>query len=65
MVWQDLALTGVDILSKAGKTCVIEAGEGWMVTRDGEAIPTEIMQNGAIAFETVRGGRYTLVKIGI
>ncbi len=60
MKWQNQAITEVEILSKAGKSCRIDDGSQYQVTKDGKRIATKTNIDGSIEFETIKGGFYKL-----
>ncbi len=60
MKWQNQAITEVEILSKAGKSCRIDDGSQYQVTKDGKRIATKTNIDGSIEFETTKGGLYKL-----
>jgi len=60
MAWKDKKITTVEIESKAGKPCRIDAGSGYKVTQDGKEIATKTNADGSIEFDTVEGGTYLL-----
>lgn len=62
MKWGDHTITGLSVLSKAGKTCRINAGETFKVTKDGKKVAVKTGTDGSIEFETLKGGLYQLTK---
>ena len=60
MAWKDKKITSVEIISKAGKPCRIDAGDGYKVSRDGKKIAVKTHEDGSIEFDTVKGGMYLL-----
>ncbi len=62
MAWMDKKVTTVEIISRAGKPCRINAGNGYKVTQDGKEIAVMINKDGAIEFDTIKGRIYLLTK---
>jgi len=62
MAWKDKKITTVEIMSKAGRPCRINAGGGYKVTQDGREIPVKTKEDGSLEFETVRGRNYLLTR---
>ena len=62
MAWKDKKITTVEIMSKAGRTCRINAGSGYRVTQDGREIPVKTRKDGSLEFETVKGRNYLLTR---
>lgn len=62
MTWGSHSVTAVDIVSKAGATCRINAGRRFRVTKDGGEVPAISHDDGSLEFPTVIGGRYRLSK---
>jgi alpha-L-fucosidase 2 len=62
MKWQNKAVTDVEILSKAGNTCRINAGGDFKVIKDGKRIAAKINKDGSLEFKTTRGGLYKLIQ---
>jgi alpha-L-fucosidase 2 len=60
MAWDDKKITTVEILSKAGKPCRINAGSGYKVTQDGKEVAIKTNGDGSLEFETIEGGLYLL-----
>ncbi len=63
ITWTDKTITEVEILSKAGKTCRINAGINLELMSNGENVSFKTMPDGSIEFETIKGGLYKLIKI--
>jgi len=61
MKWKNMAITEVEILSKAGESCRINAGGRFRVTKDGKNINTKSHKDGSLEFNTTKGGIYKLV----
>jgi len=64
MAWKDQQITSIEIISKAGKTCRIDAGDGYKVTKGGKDVPAKTHGDGSIEFDTIEGGTYLLTKQG-
>jgi len=62
MKWDHNTITGLSVLSKAGKTCRINAGGKYKITRDGKKIAVKNNADGSLEFNTVQGGLYQLSK---
>ena len=62
MKWQDQSITEVEILSKAGKPCCIDAGGKFKVTSDGKKVATKANKDGSFSFKTIEGGLYKLIR---
>ena len=62
MIWKDQAITALEILSRAGETCRIEAGGRFKVTKDGNNIHSNTYKDGSFEFKTIKGGVYKLVR---
>ena len=60
--WSDHTVREVEILSKAGKVCRINAAGRFGVTEDGKKINSKTSDDGSIEFKTVRGGVYKIVR---
>jgi len=60
--WQDHSVQEVEIISKAGKICRINAGANARLTENGKKVAVKKMDDGSIEFNTVRGGIYRLVR---
>ena len=60
MAWENEKISSVEIISTAGKTCRINAGDGYQVSRDGEKVAVNTHEDGSIEFDTVKGGVYLL-----
>ena len=63
MAWKDKKITTVEILSRAGKPCRINAGNGYKVTLDGKEVAVKAHEDGSVEFNTTEGGRYLLTRI--
>jgi len=63
MAWKDKKITTVEILSRAGQPCRINAGNGYKVTREGKEIAVKTDEDGSIEFDTSKGSTYLLTKI--
>jgi alpha-L-fucosidase 2 len=62
MAWKEKQITSVEIISKAGKTCRINAGDGYKVSKDGKEVSAKTNRDGSIEFDTIEGGTYLLTK---
>ena len=62
MQWEDQEITKVEVLSKFGNLCRINAGGKVRVTKDGKSIRLKSFEDGSPAFETSPGGVYMLLK---
>ena len=62
MAWKDKKITTVEIMSRAGRPCRINAGSGYKVTQDGREIPVKTRKDGSLEFETVKGRNYLLTR---
>ncbi len=62
MKWQDQSITELEILSKAGETCRIDAGGKFKVMKDGKNIHSKTFKDGSFEFKTIKGGVYNLLK---
>ncbi len=58
--WEEGSFTKVEVLSKAGKTCRIDAGGNLEVEAAGKKIDSRVCEDGTLEFETTRGATYTL-----
>ena len=63
MAWKDRQITSVEIISKAGKTCRINAGDGYRVSKDGKEVSAKTNRGGSIEFDKIEGGTYLLTRI--
>lgn len=61
MKWKDQTITSVEVLSKSGHLCRINAGEIVRVLKDGESVHVNFHRDGSISFNTVKGGVYKLL----
>jgi len=62
MKWQDQSITEVEILSKAGKPCRIDAGGKFKVTSNGKKVTVKANKDGSFTFKTIEGGLYKLIR---
>ena len=60
--WNDQTVTEVEILSKAGNICRIDAGGAFKVVKEGKKVASKTGKDGSIEFNTVKGGIYTLYR---
>ena len=58
--WQNQSITEVEVLSKAGKSCRIDAGGKFKVTSRGKRVATKANKDGSLEFKTIKGGIYKL-----
>lgn len=63
MRWKDKEITSVEVLSKFGNPCRINAGGKFKVTKDGKMVHIKSNDDASISFETSEGGIYTLAPI--
>ena len=63
MTWNNKKITTVEILSKSGKNCGIDAGGRFKVTKNGNSVPSKVNKEGSIAFKTIPGGVYKLIRL--
>lgn len=61
--WEDSAPTRIEVLSKSGKPCRINAGKPVRVLSDGQDIAFTEYPDGSIEFATAKGGRYVMAPI--
>ncbi len=61
MKWNEKEITEVEIVSKYGNTCRIDAGGRVRVKKDGKSVRLKSYEDGSVAFSTIKGGVYTLV----
>ncbi len=62
MKWENSSITEVEVLSKAGKTCRIDAGGKYKVTTEGKKVSAKTNKDGSLTFNTTKGGVYTLKR---
>ncbi|MGQ1785342.1 glycoside hydrolase family 95 protein [Saccharicrinis sp. GN24d3] len=62
MKWQNNKVSSVDVLSKSGNICRIDAGGKFTITKDGKRVATKTKADGSIEFKTVKGGLYKVVR---
>jgi alpha-L-fucosidase 2 len=60
MRWDKQSITEVEVLSKAGKICHIDAGGRYHILKDGKEVEFKYLKDGSIEFKTTVGGIYTL-----
>jgi hypothetical protein len=63
MSWENGSIREVELLSRAGKTCRIDAGGKLKVTEAGKKIPTRTREDGSIEFETTKDATYKLALL--
>jgi len=61
--WKDKTISEVEILSKAGNICRIDAGGNFKVLKEGRRIASKTNKDGSIEFDTIKGGYYKLIRI--
>ncbi len=62
MKWKEKEISEVEILSKYGNRCRIHAGGGVRVKKEGKSVHLKPYEDGSVAFNTIKGSVYTLVK---
>ncbi len=62
MKWNEKEITVVELLSKYGNTCHIDAGGKIKVTSKGKKVAAKANKDGSFTFKTTEGGRYTLSR---
>ncbi len=62
MEWKAQEITKVEVLSKCGNPCRINAGGSVRVTKNGKRVRLESYDDGSIEFNTTPGDMYTLIK---
>ena len=62
MEWKNKTTSKVEVLSKAGKTCRINAGGKLIVMKGGKKVKARINNDGSVEFQTRIGGVYTLIR---
>jgi alpha-L-fucosidase 2 len=62
MAWKDQNLTSLEIISRAGETCRVDAGGRFNVMKDGKNIKSKTHRDGSLEFETIEGGVYKLTR---
>ena len=62
MKWHDQNIDEVEILSTAGKTCRIDAGGKFKVTKAGKKVASKTNDDGSIEFKTIKGELYKLIR---
>ena len=60
--WDKNAITEVEIQSKAGKYCQINASGKFKVLKDGKEISSKTHKDGSIGFQTDKSGLYKLIR---
>lgn len=60
MKWKNKVVTEVEVISKAGNICHIDAGGAFKVVKDGKKVASKTSKDGSIEFKTVKGGIYKL-----
>jgi len=61
--WKNKNITEVEILSKAGNSCRIDAKGKFKVRMDGKPVASRIHEDGSLEFKTSQGKIYKLVKL--
>jgi len=62
MNWEKNSISGLEVLSKAGKTCRIQAGRSFEVFHKGNKMDIKTNKDGSIEFATIKGGLYELIQ---
>ncbi len=62
MKWENKTITHLEVLSKAGNVCRIDAKGKCKVTKDGKTIASKTNPDGSIEFRTEKGGIYQLTR---
>ena len=62
MKWNEKEITEVEILSKYGNICRINAGGKIKVTSKGKNVASKTGKDGSIEFKTIKGGIYNLKR---
>jgi alpha-L-fucosidase 2 len=62
LTWKDQAVTELEVLSRAGESCRIDAGGEFRVTKNGKKVKSKTHSDGSLEFQTVKGGVYKLVR---
>jgi alpha-L-fucosidase 2 len=60
ITWKDKSVSEIDILSKNGKICNIDAGKQLIVTKSGKKVKYKTNKDDSIQFKTEKGGLYKL-----
>jgi alpha-L-fucosidase 2 len=60
MEWNNSHITRVELLSKSGKTCRINAGVPFKVISDGKPVKLRKYKDGSVEFSTLKGSVYFL-----
>jgi hypothetical protein len=63
MKWKDKTVSEVEILSRAGNICRIDAGGNFKVIKEGKRITSKTNKDGSIEFNTIKGGYYKLIRL--
>ena len=62
MTWENKKITELEILSKSGNICRVDAKGKYKVTKDGKSVAAKTNADGSIEFKTVKGGVYQLIQ---
>lgn len=62
MKWADKEITELEVISKAGNLCRIDAGGKFKVTKDGKKVSVKTNADGSFEFKTEKGAVYSLVR---
>lgn len=62
MQWENQAIIRVEVLSKAGLPCRIDAGGKCRVSSGGKKVSTKVNKDGSLSFKTTKGGIYVLER---
>jgi len=60
--WEDHTIKEIEVLSKAGKPCRIDAGGKLTVTENGEPVTLNAYADGSLEFSTRKGSVYKLIR---
>jgi len=58
--WQNKSITEVEVLSKSGNICRIDAVDNCRITIDGKKVSSKKNKDGSVEFKTTKGGLYKL-----
>lgn len=62
MHWKDRQITRVEVLSKFGNPCRINAGGRVRVTKNGKSVSSKSHDDGSVEFETTEDGKYMIFR---
>ncbi len=60
--WENKKISEAEVLSTAGKKCVVNPGGKFAVTKDGKKLVSKYNNDGSVEFETTKGGLYKLIR---